>query len=182
MSETGFPVKELWEKYEDIAMHFNDLIIRLRTQALAGVAALSTLAGLFAKADLGPFSYSWEIAGFVFIALALFWIAIWILDFTYYNKLLVGAVSALIELENRSKASTLTSEITLSTRVEESVRGSLRFAAPLTTKEKYRIKFGRWAFYVVVLIVLVGGACLSFYTDQHPRAPSQILRTVQHIV
>lgn len=64
--ERGFAIRELWEKYEQIAMHFNDLIIRLRTQALAGVAALSTLVGLFAKSDLGPFSYSWEIAGFVF--------------------------------------------------------------------------------------------------------------------
>ena len=60
--ERGFAIRELWEKYEEIAMHFNDLIIRLRTQALAGVAALSTLVGLFAKSDLGPFSYSWEIA------------------------------------------------------------------------------------------------------------------------
>jgi hypothetical protein len=38
----GFPIRELWEKYEEITMHFNDLIIRLRTQALAGVAAVCT--------------------------------------------------------------------------------------------------------------------------------------------
>ena len=32
----------LWEKYEDIAMHFSDLqFIRLRTQALAGLVRLS---------------------------------------------------------------------------------------------------------------------------------------------
>ena len=51
----GWPIRELWEKYEEITMHFNDLIIRLRTQALAGVAALSALVGIFAKADLGAF-------------------------------------------------------------------------------------------------------------------------------
>jgi hypothetical protein len=95
----GWPIRELWEKYEEITMHFNDLIIRLRTQALAGVAALSTLVGIFAKADLGAFSYTWEIAGFVFAALALFWIAIWVLDFAYYNQLLIGSVAALLELE-----------------------------------------------------------------------------------
>src|SRR5664280_1831888 len=39
----GWPLKDVWEKYEDIAMHFNDLLIRLRTQALAAVAAISTL-------------------------------------------------------------------------------------------------------------------------------------------
>src|SRR5690348_13253416 len=79
----GFPIKDLWEKYEDITMHFNDLIIKLRTQALAAVAALSTIVGIFAKADLGEFTYGWEIAGYVFLALTSFWIAIWILDFTY---------------------------------------------------------------------------------------------------
>jgi len=48
----GFPTRELWEKYEDIAMHFNDLIIKLRTQALAGVVALSTLVG-FSQSGFG---------------------------------------------------------------------------------------------------------------------------------
>jgi hypothetical protein len=42
-------IKELWEKYEEIAMHFNDLLIRLRTQALGGVAALSAIVGIFGK-------------------------------------------------------------------------------------------------------------------------------------
>jgi hypothetical protein len=45
-------VFELWEKYEQIAMHFNDLLIKLRTQALAGVAAISAIVGVFAKS--GP--------------------------------------------------------------------------------------------------------------------------------
>jgi hypothetical protein len=36
---------ELWGKYEDIAMHFNELLIRLRTQALGAVATIVTAAG-----------------------------------------------------------------------------------------------------------------------------------------
>jgi hypothetical protein len=160
--ERGFAIRELWEKYEEIAMHFNDLIIRLRTQALAGVAALSTLVGLFAKSDLGPFSYSWEIAGFVFLALALFWIAIWIIDFGYYNKLLIGAVAALLELEHESKTNNIAFEISLSTRVEQSVRGDLVFPDPLSLKQKLRIWSGRWAFYIIVFVALIGGAMFSF--------------------
>jgi hypothetical protein len=42
----------LWDRYENVAMHFNDLIIRLRTQALgalAGVVAISGLAVNFAQ-------------------------------------------------------------------------------------------------------------------------------------
>src|SRR5262249_39812686 len=33
-----------WSKYEDIAMHFNTLIIQFRLQAVGGMAALATLA------------------------------------------------------------------------------------------------------------------------------------------
>ena len=42
-------VFKLWSKYEDVTMHFNDLILKLRFQALAGVAGLSAVAGLFGR-------------------------------------------------------------------------------------------------------------------------------------
>lgn len=35
----------VWKEYEGIAMHFNELIIRLRTHALGGVAAISAIIG-----------------------------------------------------------------------------------------------------------------------------------------
>ena len=38
-----WPLFEVWVKYEEITMHFNDLLIKLRTQALAAVAALATI-------------------------------------------------------------------------------------------------------------------------------------------
>ena len=34
---------ELWKSYEDVAMHFNDLLIRLRIQALAALATISSI-------------------------------------------------------------------------------------------------------------------------------------------
>jgi len=40
---------DLWKEYERVAMHFNDLIIRLRSQSLGGVAAFATLAGVVAN-------------------------------------------------------------------------------------------------------------------------------------
>ena len=86
------------EKYEEIAMHFNDLLIRLRTQALGGVAALSTLVGLFAKTSAGV-NTSWEIAAVFFLCVCFLWVAVWIIDFCYYNRLLLGAVVALVALE-----------------------------------------------------------------------------------
>jgi hypothetical protein len=156
----GFPIRELWEKYEDIAMHFNDLIIRLRTQALAGVAALSTLVGIFAKTDLGSFSYTWEIAGFVFSGLTLFWIAIWVLDFGYYNRLLIGAVAALLELEKLSATATNAPQIRLSTVVEDSSRSGF----------KLRASWAGWVFYIIVFGALVCGAVFSFDAHLYPPA------------
>lgn len=38
-------IVEVWKKYEDVAMHFNDLIMRWRLQAIGGLAGLVTLAG-----------------------------------------------------------------------------------------------------------------------------------------
>jgi hypothetical protein len=43
-------VFKLWSKYEDIAMHFNELLIKLRVQALGGV----TISGTLATAILKP--------------------------------------------------------------------------------------------------------------------------------
>jgi hypothetical protein len=159
--EPGWPIHKLWEKYEDIAMHFNDLIIKLRTSALAGVAALSTLVGVFAKSDPGHFGYTWEIAGCVFTALSAFWIAIWILDFSYYNKLLIGAVAALVELEKASATQKRISQIKLSTLVEKSVSSKVHF--DLTLRERWNIVWGRWAFYLIVLGALVAGVLFSYH-------------------
>jgi hypothetical protein len=158
--EQGWPIKELWEKYEDIAMHFNDLIIKLRTQALGGVAALSTLVGVFAKADLGHFTYTWEIAGFVFLGLGAFWVAIWILDFWYYNDLLIGAVAALLELEKESATKTHIAQIRLSTLVEQSAAGEMDFQ--FSWRKTLRIIAPRWTFYILVFLALMAGAGLSY--------------------
>lgn len=175
----GWPIRELWEKYEEITMHFNDLIIRLRTQALAGVAALSTLVGIFAKADLGAFGYTWEIAGFVFAGLALFWIAIWVLDFAYYNQLLIGSVAALLELEKESATSATISQIRLSTLVEKAVGSRINF--DLTTMQKFRIIAPRWAFYGLVFVALLAGAGISFYQHFYSLHPIALQKTGEKI-
>ena len=47
----GFDLLGLWKEYEAVAMHFNDLLIRIRTQSLAAVAAFATVAGLLLKEE-----------------------------------------------------------------------------------------------------------------------------------
>jgi hypothetical protein len=169
----GWPIRELWEKYEDIAMHFNDLIMRLRTQALGAVAALSTLVGLFAKADLGPSGSTWEVAGLVFAGLAIFWAAIWVLDFCYYNQLLIGSVAALLELEKESAASATISHIRMSTFIEEAVYKRTKFDYSII--QRLRLAGPRWFFYGSVFLALVFGSCFSFYEHADPLPRSSIV-------
>ena len=110
-------VLALWSKHEDIAMHFNDLLMRLRSQSLAGIAAVSTLVGLFSKEGIGSIKMDWLAASAIFIAMMCFWAAIWCLDFLYYNQLLVGAVEAIKDLEAKIELGPIKS-IGLSTAID----------------------------------------------------------------
>ena len=91
----------LWIEYERVAMHFNDLIIRLRTQSLGGVAAVATVVTVLSRGDI-THELRWGTLTATLFLLSLFWVAVWVLDFGYYNRLLLGAVDALIELEKQS--------------------------------------------------------------------------------
>jgi hypothetical protein len=118
----GISIFEVWKEYEHIAMHFNELLIKLRMQALGGIAAISVLVGFLSKGDT-PEDFRWGILAGVFFILALFWIAIWVLDFWYYNRLLLGAVAGIFQLEEKSKTHTHIKEFDLSHIIEQAVRG-----------------------------------------------------------
>lgn len=75
--------QELWAKYEDIAIHFNDLLMRLRSQSLAAIAAISTLVGIFTRTDVPNVHLEWLVATFILGALTFFWAAIACLDLLY---------------------------------------------------------------------------------------------------
>ena len=141
-------------------MHFNDLLIKLRTQALGAVAAISTLLSIFSKSGTDN-EISWELAIAVFFFLCIFWIAIWILDFYYYNRLLVGAVEAILNIEAISKDKLYIRHIDISTKIELAVAGkSASFDKKMC--EQYRIlSFGRRAFYIIVVIALAIGFGVS---------------------
>jgi len=160
----GWDIKELWEKHEDVAMHFNDLIMRLRTQALAGVAAIAALVGIFAKENANEMRYSWEIAALVFFGLACFWIAIWCLDFGYYNKLLSGAVASLKALEDASKKGSRITSINLSTIIEDVVQGKRTDVR--TLRHRIRSRWGIVTFYLIVLGATLAGGAISLKMDK----------------
>lgn len=157
----AWTIHDLWAKYEDIAMHFNDLLIRLRSQALAGVAALSALIGIFTRTEPTGFQISWQIATDVFILLILFWIAIWAIDRLYYNRLLIGAVIALLAIEEESKKANPNLAINLSTQIEKFVANPFS-DDPRSCWERFHSKLGVRLFYFIVLFALIGGALYCF--------------------
>jgi len=152
-------VFSVWKEYEGVAMHFNDLLIRLRTQALGGVAALAALAGIMVRGDLAP-TLRWSVLACSFLLLILFWVAVWILDMRYYNRLLHGAVKALLEIEEASRENMPAPSLVLSTRIEETAEQGIS----LTVAGKPCFGGGRlpiWWFYGSVCFGLVSGLILS---------------------
>ena len=95
---------QLWFHYEEIAMHFNQLIIQYRLQLMAGIGAIGAVSGylISSKDTISPDMRHKYIAcvsaGLLFILAAAA-----TLDLFYYNELLLGAVKALLELERQHK-------------------------------------------------------------------------------
>jgi len=77
--------------------------------------------GLFAKTSASV-NTSLEIAAVFFLFVCFLWVAVWIIDFCYYNRLLLGAVVALVALEERSKTEMRVRHIDLSTTLNAQLR------------------------------------------------------------
>ena len=154
-NRAGFDAFAAWKEYQAVAMHFNDLLLRLRTASLAAVGAFATIAGVVIKTDVDS-HLRWATLAGVFALLGCFWVAIWVLDFLYYNRLLIGAVDALIELEEKSAQTGRVSALTLSTKIERVVA-----EGRLPNKGKLGRESARWWFYGIVFTVLLFGFAFS---------------------
>jgi hypothetical protein len=86
---------------------------------------------------------------FAFAILFAFWLAIWAIDFCYYNRLLKGAVAALLDIEKQSKDKLYLQAIDMSTKIEAAVAGNPE-KEPEESEER-QLGLGRWAFYVLVI-------------------------------
>lgn len=95
MAYTKFDV---WKESEGIAIHFNQLLMQLRLRALAAVGFIVSLAGLAGKTASGEIN--WIMMSVVLGVLLVSWIAIFLIDNFYYKQLLLGAVEAILELED----------------------------------------------------------------------------------
>ena len=157
---------KVWKYYEDVAMHFNDLIIKLRTQSIGGIAALATVIGIVLKTTNGNnegFNYGLAIIAIIFLMFC--WVAIWVLDLRYYNRLLEGSINAILELEKDKKKDFLEKkEINLSSNIEKAFKVKFEHE-----KRKGGEDFinGRTWFYGIVFFALVFVLlCTSFMCYQ----------------
>jgi hypothetical protein len=138
---------DLWKHHEAIAMHFNDLISKIRIQALGGTAAIGAIAAAIGHASGGAFDYFlFGALGFLSVA----WTALWQLDYGYYQLLLRGAVVAIMDLEKQLDT------VKMSTKIEAAFPGRVH---------------GHFWFYSLIQGALLGLlACVGHFhwNDQHP--------------
>lgn len=154
---------EVWKQYEKIAVHFNDLILRLRVQALGGVAAIAALAGLVLKEHPSGL-IGWKVIAVAFAVLIVFWIAVGLLDLLYYNPLLIGAVDAILEIESASQKEQFITSLNLSTKIKAAVEDrSCRWRRSL---------LGPIIFYLLVAVVLSGLFLLSAWYGWYSAPPT----------
>ena len=127
LAELAPTVVDVWKKYEDVAMHFNELIMRWRLQAIGGLAALVTAAG-FVVGDATTLLVRYRAMLILSLMLTFAWVAVGLIDLVYYRRLLRGAVDAILEVEKAHP------QLTLSTQIEQraaagSVYGPILFYA-----------------------------------------------------
>jgi hypothetical protein len=85
-------VVDLWYHYEEVAMHFNQLIIEYRLRLMGGVGAVGAVSSyLIGGTVKDPMRRNW-LRALVSSGLLVLFVAAACLDLFYYNALLEGAV------------------------------------------------------------------------------------------
>jgi hypothetical protein len=138
---------EVWAKAEDVAMHFNELIMNYRLKAIGGVSVAAGLVGtvLLTKSTDAPTRVSWGIFGGAMAFLAVIWIALATIDMAYYRRLLLGAVDEAVRLEGQTGG-----DVQLSGKIEGHAK-----------RRSYE-KSGS-AFYLLPFIAMIVVCAFAFY-------------------
>ena len=100
MDQINPDVVQLWFHYEEIAMHFNELIIQYRLQLMGGAGVIGVLSGYLVGEKVTDISLQHKLRAFISTGILILILAAAYLDVFYYNQLLRGAVDAIIKFEN----------------------------------------------------------------------------------
>lgn len=175
--DEGWPIFDLWKEYESIATHFNDILLKLRVQALAVVVAISSFIGVSGKISSDS-EASWQIATAIFCGLFLFWISIWVLDLLYYNRLLRGATSAIFDLEVLSQTHRTISKIELSSKIRKATEAGMFSKDISGTHRELRHHPVTWFYLIVattILLAIVFSYC-NYRTSTGHRYPFPVAK------
>ena len=146
----------LWIEYEKIAMHFNELLMQLRLRALAGVSAVVTLSGVFAtESD----SFNWTLIAFVCSFLLIIWVAIFVIDKLYYERLLSGAIAPILELEKTAEVDN--HRILMSTKIRDKVRNGSKNAGATQAVTAFYVIVGLLLLFISILALSMNGVLSS---------------------
>ena len=141
-------------------MHFNDLLMRVRTQALGAVAGILAIAGfLIEPTTSNSKGSSWQLIFLGSLALLVSWLLVFLLDLFYYSRLLWGAVDALLEIEDSTGGA-----IVLSTRIDGRF---WRFKGRWIGREKTKAAKNFWSIVVFYLPVFIFLGYLSYVAWSH---------------
>lgn len=137
-----------WLKAEEVAVHFNELIMNFRLKAVGAITLAGGLVGtvLLNKGDVPPPRINYFSFALAMWFLAVVWIAILWLDLGYYHRLLLGAVAEAIRIEK-----VIGDRCQLSTSIKESA------------EEGPSDSIARAAFYVLPLVVMVAAGCVAWH-------------------
>lgn len=93
----------LWHHYEEVAMHFNELIIQYRIQLMSGAGIIGVASSYFIVKNKSEGHLNYKLIAFISTSSFILLSAAAVLDLGYYNELLRGAVEAIVELEKQHK-------------------------------------------------------------------------------
>lgn len=98
----------VFQEYELVVktqMHFNEMLIRYRSLAFTIMTGLAALGLLLLKGQIAYqekislFGREWNIAGILALMILAVWLVVFLVDYRYYFRLLIGAVERGEEIE-----------------------------------------------------------------------------------
>lgn len=138
-------VLEEWKTVIETQMHFNDMIMRLRTTGISIVLAFFGAASLslqYAQLYLTIFNFNFHAAALIIASGLVLLLSIFVLDYCYYYRMLLGAVERGYQIDKAFKEKPLDgiSLFGMSTEIREAIG------------KPHRSKYYVWAFYGLVLV------------------------------
>lgn len=144
---------DAWKKCVDVQMHFNDMEMKIRTLAVTVITAISGAISYLLKENI---HYQKEFIVLLSFVGAAAWLCFYLMDRFMYHKLLIGAVKAGINAENKLKE--LGIDVPLGEAIKQASPLTNIFWSNLEMHSNQKLDF----FYIVVPLIFINGILVYF--------------------